>query len=228
MTLEQITKINEVVFKESLYPRTGVSYITVGNYAQKMKAGVTFPPIILGKLGTQLILVDGYHRLLATERNKEEYIKAEIIHYNNETDLFKDAIKYNSAHGLALTSSDNLKILATLQDMQFSPLEIGELLKATPERVERYQSRIIRKPNGSRVFLKSPIARLLEKGHITEEEACHIDQTQLKTQTVKDLMVQVIAILEGNGYPWNDVSMRALAVEVYQLLGRSVNINDIS
>jgi len=226
--MDQITKIDEIIFKENLYPRTGVSYITVGNYAQKMKAGVTFPPIILGNLGSELILVDGYHRLLATERIKEEYIKAEIIQYNNETDLFKDSIKYNSAHGLALTSSDNVKILATLQDMQFSPLEIGELLKATPERVDRYKSRIIRKPNGSRVFLKSPIARLLEKGHITEEEACNIDQSSLKVQTVKDLMVQIVAILDGDVYPWAVPDMRALGVEVYQLLGRSVNINDVS
>ena len=226
--MEQIIKISEIIFKDELYPRTGVSYITIGNYAEKMKAGVKFPPILLGKIGSESILVDGYHRLQATLRLKEEYIKAEVKQYGTIKELFRDAVESNNQHGLQLTGSDNIKILATLEEMEFTPLEIGSILKATPERVQRYQSRILRRPNGSLVMLKSPIARLLEKGHITEAEAMNVDQSHLKVQGVKDLMVQVLAILQGDVYPWGDADMRVLGVEVYQLLGRSVSINDIS
>ena len=226
--MEQIIKIDEIVFKEELYPRISVNYITVGNYADKMKTGVKFPPIIVGRINGEMILVDGYHRILATQRLDEEYLKAEVRQYGTLLELFEDAINLNSSHGLPLSSADNVKILATLENMKFEPLKIGELIKATPKRIEKYQSRILRRPNGSQIFLKAPIARLLEKGHITEEEACNVDQSQLTTQTVKNLMVQIVAILDGNAYPWAVPDMRSLAVEVYQLLGRSVSINDIS
>ena len=226
--MEKLLKIDEVTFKNELYPRTGVTYITVGNYTEKMRVGEKFPPIVVGKIGKELILVDGYHRLLATKRLEQEYIKAVVKSYDSMKDIFKDAIELNSRHGIQFTASDNVKMLATLEDMEFTPFEIAGILKATPERVERYKSRIIRKRNGDRVFLKAPIARLLETGHITEQEALNVDQSQLKVQNIRDLMVQIIAVLQGHVYPWGDEDMRALAGEVYQLLGRSVNINDVS
>jgi len=225
--MEQIIKIDEIVFKEELYPRQSVSYVTAGNYAAKMKAGVKFPPILLGRVNGDLILVDGYHRMLAHQKIKEEYIKAEIKKYTSLKELYKEAVELNNTHGLPLSSYDNLKILATLESMEFTPFEIESILKATPDRVQRYQSRIIRRPNGSQVFLKAPIARLLEKGCITEEEAANIDQSHFQVQQVKSIMIQLIALLQDDVYPWGDADMRVLGVEVYQLLGRSVNINDI-
>jgi len=225
---EQIIKINEIAFKEELYPRISVNYITVGNYADKMKTGVKFPSIIVGKIDSEVILVDGYHRILATQRLDEEYIKAEVRQYGTILELFEDAVELNSSHGLPLSSADNVKILATLENMKFEPLKIGELIKATPDRIEKYQSRILRRPNGSQIFLKAPIARLLEKGHITEEEAMNVNQSRLQVQDVKQIVVQFIAILQGNAYPWGDSTMKALAVETYQLLGRNITINDIS
>jgi len=226
--MEQIIKIDEIDFKEELYPRISVNYITVGNYADKMKAGVKFPPIVVGKINGETILVDGYHRLLAIQRLDEEYIKAEIKQYGAVVDLFEDAVELNSSHGLPLTSSDNVKILATLEKMKFEPLHIGELIKATSDRMQKYQDRILRRPDGSQIFLKAPIARLLAKGHITEEEAMNVDQKWFAVQDVKQIIVQLIALLQGGVYPWGDSTMKALAVEAYQLLGRNITINDIS
>jgi hypothetical protein len=225
--MEQVIKTDEIIFKEELYPRTGINHIAVGNYAEKMRAGQKFPPIIIGKISNELILVDGYHRLLATKRIKENYIKADVRQYQSIKELFKDAVESNSQHGLQLTASDNVKILITLENMDFQPFEIAEILKATPERVERYQSRVLTGLNGKKIILKAPIAKLLEKGQITEEEAANVDQSRLTVQRIRDLMIQLLAVLQGDAYPWSDPDMRSFAVEVYQLLGRSVSINDV-
>ena len=56
----------------------------------------------------------------------------------------------------------------------------------------------------------------------------NVNQSRLQVQDVKQIVVQFIAILQGNAYPWGDSTMKALAVETYQLLGRNITINDIS
>ena len=72
-------KLNEVFFDEELYPRSKYSWQTAYDYAQSMRVGAKFPPIILALFNNKKYLVDGKHRIEALKLLKKESVKA-IVH----------------------------------------------------------------------------------------------------------------------------------------------------
>lgn len=65
-----------------------------------------FPEIHLGLLDGDLIVVDGYHRLAATQRLERESINAFIIEYNDIDEIKKQAFILNVNHGIKLSQLD--------------------------------------------------------------------------------------------------------------------------
>lgn len=65
-----------------------------------------FPEIHLGLLEGELIVVDGYHRLAATQKLERENINAFIIEYDNMSELKKQAFILNVNHGIKLSQLD--------------------------------------------------------------------------------------------------------------------------
>lgn len=92
-----------------IYPRK-VDDSTVKQYAQAMRFGNIFPPIVVAKLSSKIILVDGQARILAT---KKPFIQAKIIYLNSEDEIYIEAVKLNSLHGKPFTQ-DERKQIATI------------------------------------------------------------------------------------------------------------------
>lgn len=69
------SRLNDIVFDESIYPRSMHIESTVDRYADALDAGAQFPPIIL-ETGTDRLL-DGRHRMLAYERAGRDCVSAE-------------------------------------------------------------------------------------------------------------------------------------------------------
>lgn len=65
-----------------------------------------FPEIHLGLLDGDLIVVDGYHRLAATQKLERDKINAFIIEYKDMTELKKQAFVSNVNHGIKLSQLD--------------------------------------------------------------------------------------------------------------------------
>lgn len=226
--LERIFRIDELEFNKDLYPRLSTWWVTVVSYADQMKAGSVFPPIEVGLLEDRKIIVDGWHRCQALQKIGEEYVKGIAKRYDSEQEIFIDAIKANNSHGLHLSSQDKVWITSQLLfDWKMDTVEIATLIKATPETLKQFISRIIRRPDGSRIYLKAPLARLIDKGFISKEEASLVDQTSFTVRDLRQIMIQLLSTLEGRVYPWEDPAMRGLAVEIYQLLGMNITIDDI-
>ena len=227
LEVERVFRIDELEFKRSLYPRLSTWWVTVVSYADQMKAGSVFPPINVGLLGDRKIIVDGVHRCKALQKNGEEYVKGIAKRYNSEQEIFIDAIKANNTHPLHLCSQDKVWIAAQLLDWEMDVVEIATLIKATPETTKKFISRIIRRPDGSRIYLKAPLARLIDKGLISKEEAALVDQASFTVRDLKQIMIQLLSTLEGRVYPWKEPAMRELAVVNYQLLGMNITIDDM-
>jgi hypothetical protein len=70
-----------------------------------MRNGDEFPPIKVAKIGRELFVIDGFHRLAATERNRQPTIAAEVARMT-EAQAVALAIDANAKHPLQLTRAD--------------------------------------------------------------------------------------------------------------------------
>ncbi|MGL5717865.1 ParB N-terminal domain-containing protein [Cetobacterium sp.] len=73
---------------------------------EKLIKAEEFPPIHLGYLDDELIVVDGYHRLSATQRLGKDKIQAFITRFDSEAELKKQAFLSNVNHGIKLSELD--------------------------------------------------------------------------------------------------------------------------
>ncbi|WP_054533999.1 ParB N-terminal domain-containing protein [Herpetosiphon geysericola] len=85
--------------------RASLSMFTVDNYAEAMKDGVVFPPIITYYDGSEYWLADGFHRLAAAERAGHSAIDCEI-RQGTRRDAILYSVGANSNHGLQRTRED--------------------------------------------------------------------------------------------------------------------------
>jgi hypothetical protein len=119
-------KLDEVVFREDLYPRLETSAATVQKYAEDI---CTLPPIILNQ---HKELVDGWHRWTAHKKNGEEDIDCVIVETVSDADLLEKAIEKNATHGLQLSQADK-------RDMA------RRIYNGTPDRVRDDKKRYLAK-----------------------------------------------------------------------------------
>lgn len=118
MAIEEVF-IDDIVTDAGTQIRTSINEEKVGEYAESMRNGSTFPPIRLIHDGSRYILADGFHRLFAAMRINEIAIKAEV-----EPGTLRDAVKIalsaNSKHGLPRTNEDKRRsVLKALADSEW-------------------------------------------------------------------------------------------------------------
>jgi len=75
----QILKLSELVLDEKFYPRDMVDWRVVATYNNALKVGAKFPPIAVGKVGRDFVVIDVWHRVKAFKMNKQEFNEAEIL-----------------------------------------------------------------------------------------------------------------------------------------------------
>src|SRR5690606_11458890 len=79
-------------------------------YAEAMKDGAVFPPVVVFANGSSYYLADGFHRIGAAKANKLSAIRAEIRQPMDGESAQRSAILYavgaNDEHGQNRTSAD--------------------------------------------------------------------------------------------------------------------------
>jgi len=105
--------------------RVKISEVTVGEYAEAMKAdtGAPFPAVTVFFDGTDYWLADGFHRLLAAQRIGRKNIAAEVKE-GSRKDAAWASCAANQLHGLRRSIPDKLKAA-------------GIALKLHPEKSDR-------------------------------------------------------------------------------------------
>lgn len=217
--IDEIFHLDELEFPEVLYPRAKSEpwWMNVVRYADMMKAGSTFPPIEVGLLSGRKIVVDGWHRCMAYRKLDIEYVKARVTEYDSEKDLFIAAVRANAIHGIQLTPRDKTRITSHLEDWGLTRAEISEIVKATPETLERLAARTVER-YGVKTHLKSPLAKLRSRGLVDEEALIGFDQHQTRMRTVVEAVNQIIQFIEGDVFPWSDPKAGTLMRRLYGLL----------
>jgi ParB-like nuclease family protein len=121
--------LEQLVFNEDLYPRTGIDEQHVRQFERAMEAGVSLPPIVVAK--GSWIVVDGIHRMHAHLRREEKKIAATVKVYRNDAEIFHDAVLLNSGQGLKLGQDDALKVISIAERLGFKEIDVAGMLRTS-------------------------------------------------------------------------------------------------
>lgn len=130
-------KLMDVVVDPTMQVREVTPY-TVSKYAQAMRAGAKFPPLLLEK-GTNRI-VCGNHRYYAHKSTKkpEDLIDVSFQEFENEAALIRCAAKDNATHGEPLSTWDKKRISLRLSSLGDTPEDIAALLAVPVSKVQSW------------------------------------------------------------------------------------------
>lgn len=100
-----LLKLSEISTTSGTQIRASINHEAVDEYANAMTDGVKFPPVVVFHDGSEYILADGFHRVMAANRNGFKDIEAEVCK-GTKSDALKYALGANSTHGIKRTNAD--------------------------------------------------------------------------------------------------------------------------
>jgi transcriptional regulator with XRE-family HTH domain len=130
-------KIEHVKFDGTLYPRDTFNNEVVNNYRLNIEK---LPPIIVSK---DLLLIDGYHRLLAYRLEGKKEIEAEVVDVPPEKVLF-EAARRNSTHGLQLERSEKQKLARQFYLQKYTQEQIADVLAVSQQTISVWLSNLVK------------------------------------------------------------------------------------
>lgn len=124
----QSLQLGDIVTTAGTQIRAKVDAESVSDYAEAMTEGARFPPIVVFHDGSEYILADGFHRVMAAARNGFKDILAEV-HKGTKSDALKFALGANTAHGIKRTNADKRRSveLALAEWPKLSDRQIAEI-----------------------------------------------------------------------------------------------------
>jgi len=199
LATEKLFSIAELELPEDIYTRARGSpwWANVHAYAKEMEAGAKFPPIQVGEYQDRFIVVDGYHRVNACKQLKIKHIQGTLKHYDDLGGIVKESVKANNHHGVRYTPQDKAHIADLLTKYGVEQEQISELINVSVDKLSCFTVKNI----GGKT-IKEPLMKLVNDGVLTLEQAAAIDQSRFSTQSVEDVVVQLIGYMEFGAYPW--------------------------
>src|SRR6516225_8852661 len=111
----ELVAIDQLVRDEAIQPRVDTDSATVVRYRELMRDGVDLHPIdVVETPDGELLLVDGFHRVSAAEREGFTKLSAKVWPGARD-DAIELACRCNARHGLPRTEADLKKVVAMLR-----------------------------------------------------------------------------------------------------------------
>lgn len=164
-------RVVDLVLDESLYPRRSVNLLWIGELVQHLRAGVTFPPVVVWNDGNQVL--DGFHRTKAVERLKGPTgeIACEHFQCGTRAEAFLEACRLNADHGLPLNPVDMAHSIRMAVDRLHIPEDAIRRALAQPEgRFESLAARFAYTPAGDKIALRRTMDPEFRGKHLTQEQ----------------------------------------------------------
>lgn len=123
-------KLSQIKVDSGLQMRAQMSQETIDDYAEALREGAKFPPIVLFHDGTQYHLADGWNRYFAHKKAGFEIIDADVRE-GTRRDAIYYALSANAKNGQRRTVADKRKAVMTmLDDMEWSEKSDREIALA--------------------------------------------------------------------------------------------------
>lgn len=142
-----LTPLQAIDTHPQLQPRAAMRYSEVKRYAALMRNGREFPPLILGKVGKKLYVIDGHHRLQAAQLAGLKAHPAVIRPYRTLDDALRAVMQCNQEHGIRMSHADKQHAFADYIARDFHLLPSGAVksLRKIAEEFPHYDFRTIGK-----------------------------------------------------------------------------------
>ena len=131
--------VDDVVFRDDLYPRIETHPVTVQKYAEDLNV---LPPI---EVNQHKELIDGWHRWTAHKKKEAETIPFIVTETKSDNHLLELAIERNAKQGLQLSQSDKEKMAGRL----YSAFLTGKPSKNDAARYKEHLAKILSVGNSS-------------------------------------------------------------------------------
>src|SRR5690606_24706601 len=110
-------------------PRAEMDAVVIADYADAMREGATFPPVVAFYDGAAYWLADGFHRAEAARVAGLDSIAADV-RQGTRRDAVLYSVGANAAHGLRRTNADKRRaVLALLDDDEWGRWSDGEIAR---------------------------------------------------------------------------------------------------
>jgi hypothetical protein len=140
---------------------------------EALEAGVTLPPIIVNK--EDMRVIDGFHRLTTVLDlyGDDAEIEADVRSYASEGEMFLDAGRYNSTHGLPMSPMDRAHFIIKARRMRIPAPAIAQALGMQAEVMKIFLEKrsAVVKSTGEKIPLPYGAAHLSAAEHGKELNA---------------------------------------------------------
>lgn len=141
----QAVEIAKIRMDGGTQPRAQLYKEVVAEYAEDMRLGAVFPPVIVYFDGEEYWLADGFHRVRARESIGDKEVTAEV-HLGKQRDAVLYAVGANAAHGLRRTNADKYRsaerLLLDQEWMRWSNREIARKCGVSPNFVRAIRQKL--------------------------------------------------------------------------------------
>lgn len=122
-------KIDDIKIDGGTQQRESIDLAIVSEYAEAMRCGAKFPPVVAFFDGAQYWLADGFHRFHASK--EAEFIDMLCdVHDGTNRDAKWYSLGANGGHGLRPTNADKRKsVMVALTDSEWSQLSDRDIAK---------------------------------------------------------------------------------------------------
>lgn len=214
----QLLKISQIKINKENYIRNGVNYVTTMRYANALSTGAVFPPIAVNLKKWRYSLIDGLHRIEAYKARKEKYIEADIFDNLTEKEMYIEAIKRNSAHGLQFSAQETARIILKLKKYGIKRAEISKLVRIPVKNLERFVEKRLVRVIGSRGGYKGTDVVKTELKHLAGGSYEELDQDKLMGLSQVNLIDELIDLLKRELIDFENKAVVGKLKRLYKLL----------
>jgi ParB-like chromosome segregation protein Spo0J len=141
--MSQLLKLSSIVINANTQSREAINDDVVAEYAERMREGDKFPPVVVFHDGSKYFLADGFHRVLAAERNDFRDILADV-RKGTRADALKYSLGANITHGLKRTNADKRHAIgiALREFPELSDRAIAEMCGVSNQSVANHRPQV--------------------------------------------------------------------------------------
>lgn len=173
--------LNAIRIDGGTQPRERINMEVVGDYAEAIKVGIEFPPVIVFHDGAENWLADGFHRWHAHNDAGKASIAADIRQGSlKDAQLYAASREANGTHGLRRSNADKrLCVLMTLAaSPQWSDNRVAEHVGVDHKTVAAHRAAILGNSQDA------PAVRTVERaGKTYQQDTSRIGKAAAPTET---------------------------------------------
>jgi len=209
-------KAAELVLDFDLYPRNNIDPKNISKLVNALSTGAELPPVMIEKKSKRV--VDGFHRVKAHLRFYGDEAKITVVEktYKSDGDLFLDAMRFNSGHGVQLDSCDQVRCLLTAERLHIPPEMVAGVLHIPANKLgELRDTRTARGTDGLSLPLKRTVSGFHGKKLTERQEQAN---TRLSGMNQQFYVNQIIELIESEMLDTSDEKLMTQLQKLAELL----------